>query len=305
MPKSGPQVRVHYRVPSCMRPYHVLRSLAGMPCVPAKRVRLVAPGQIARVFSVDSFRHVLNAVVERYADKGRKLLMHAVSNCQADILLDRRSNDEGIIRLHYFAAAAEMARMYDTASAGKRRGSVVELMGDKWQELNSMAATRPMSRPPSPTYNEMPEGLKFRPIPPPTGAELAYNSMVWLEEDVEVVAGRRVVQAEQAPTPSQQPAPVRLQPKAAEPVRSSKPAKAPEPVREAKPVKKPEPVKEPEPAKEPERARRPSVRAAPHIVTEALAEAPEAELTVRCSIGTFMLMRKFDTVSFLFVDGAS
>jgi hypothetical protein len=249
-----------------------------MPVVAAKRVRLVAPGQIARVFSVDSFRHVLNAVVERYADKGRKLLMHAVSNCQADIMLDRRSNDEGVIRLHYFAAAAEMARLYDNAAAGKRRSSVVELMGDKWQELNTLAAGRPMSRPPSPTYDDMPEGLRFQPIPPPTGAELAFNSMVWLEEDVEVVASRRIVQGE-PPAPvkqqqqpvkqqqqpvkqqqqpvKQQPAPVRPQPKAAEAVKAAEPVQA---------------------------SRKSSVRAAPHILNDAVLDAPEAELRVRCTL---------------------
>eukprot|EP00730_Choanoeca_flexa_P004587 TRINITY_DN11741_c1_g1_i1.p1 TRINITY_DN11741_c1_g1~~TRINITY_DN11741_c1_g1_i1.p1 ORF type:complete len:1538 (+),score=425.01 TRINITY_DN11741_c1_g1_i1:39-4616(+) len=166
----------------------------GMPSFFSKRVHHVAPGQFYRVFSVDAFRHILDAIVTKYKDKGRKLLMHAVSACQCDILLDPRSNEGGIVRLHYTAAAAEMARMYDRAAVGERRGSVVELMGEKWSELNRLASKRPLSRPPSPVYHGIPQAVEFKPIPPPTGAELAFNSMVWLEQDVEVMQGHRVAE---------------------------------------------------------------------------------------------------------------
>lgn len=114
-----------------------------------------------------------------------KMLLHAISLCQAEILLDPRDSTICVLRLHYLLAAAEMARIFDHAM--KKRQSIVETMGSKWHELNKVAAERDMSRPPSPVYEGMPEGESLTSFAAPSGSELAFNSMVWVEEDLEEV----------------------------------------------------------------------------------------------------------------------
>jgi hypothetical protein len=138
---------------------------------------------------VDALRHVLSALVEAFANDEKKLLLHAVMQCQADVLLHPWKNDVGLIRLHYQAAAAETARVYDAITrGGARRSSVVQMMGERWVELNGVTAVRELSRPPSPVYEDMAQGQPYFSLDPPRGAELAFNSEVWLQNDEEVMS---------------------------------------------------------------------------------------------------------------------
>ena len=149
---------------------------AGHPMHNAKRVRLVCSGQYMRVFNADTLRHAMSQVLGSNMDKGKKALMHAVSMCQADVLLDPNDHDRGVVRIHYRAAAAEMARCFDAIldvhkGGKKRRATVVETLGGKWHDLNTLAATRPISRPPTPVREEMPQGHEPVPFEAPTGRE--------------------------------------------------------------------------------------------------------------------------------------
>ncbi|EGD77790.1 STE/STE20 protein kinase [Salpingoeca rosetta] len=156
--------------------------IPGHPCINAKRARLVCAGQTIRLFNTDTLRHAMSHVMGAHMDKGKKALMHAVSMCQADILLHPTKHTKAVIRVHYRAAAAEMARCFDAILDSRRpnqrrRSSVVELLGSRWFELNKLAADRPISRAPSPVNDDMFQGHDVTAtLAPPTGREPLFGA---------------------------------------------------------------------------------------------------------------------------------